>query len=118
MSVNVLKEGKHVALLLDNTLDDKTPPDRLAKIFNVDVADFVYYGNYKHLGSSGRHDLVYLVPLDTAKKIGAEMLTWKLKGWNIKSAPKWWSDVLKQHSRTIPRYVKKDLRGCVEYGGV
>ena len=93
--------------------------DRVGKCFGFDdTSKWSVYGDYKNTKTK-KPELVFLIPVDDARAIGALMVTWSLNGDEIMNLPKWMSDHMKSPAgRGIPAKVKEQLEECRYYGSL
>jgi len=93
--------------------------ERLGKCLGIDdTSGWSVYGDYKN-SKTKKSELIFLVPIDDARAIGAYYLTLTLQGHEIKNLPIWLSDHLASPAgRGVPAKVKEQLEGCRYYGSV
>lgn len=111
----------YVAMVWQNTwlVSDCGPAiTNLGKALGVnDTSTWSVLGEYKDAGNKSKN-VVILVPVDDAKRIGATYLTWKLNDFDPAYAPVWYSDLVKTRGDWIPERVKLKLEGCNFYGSL
>jgi len=111
----------YVAMVWQNTrlVSDCGPAiTNLGKTLGVnDTSTWSVLGEYKDAGNKSKN-VVILVPVDDAKRIGATYLTWKLNDFDPVYAPVWYSDLVKTRGDWIPERVKLKLEGCHFYGSL
>lgn len=111
----------YVAMVWQNTWltgDYGSTITNLGKILGVnDTSTWSVFGEYKDTGNKSKN-VVLLIPVDDAKKIGATYLTWKLSSFHSDEVPVWYCDLLKTRGDWIPERVKSKLEGCHFYGTI